>query len=138
MARKKQSKATYQNYDPAYCEQIVQMGKQGYSQKMMWSELGIGSQTAMQWMEEFPEFHDAADRALTASQGYWEQQMLLNTENKGFNARVAEVALKGQFPSYKPGAQQEIKAKVEAEIKVDFGAEVAKLLTQLKESETKK
>ena len=34
------------NFKPEMCDTLIEMGKQGASQKMMWSELGISKDVA--------------------------------------------------------------------------------------------
>ena len=69
--------------------------------------------------------------ATTYGQAYWENMMLANIDNKGFNSRIAEIALRGQYPDdYKD--RQEIKANVKQEIVVDYQKEINDLLAALK------
>lgn len=116
------------------CERLVEMGKQGYSQKMMWAQLGISKSSADNYSKKYPEFKDALDLALVHSQSFWETQILANLENKAFNSRLAEIALRGQFQQdYRESRDTKIDAKIEAT--VDFGAAVNDLIKKLKEVE---
>ena len=129
MATKKQSSKS--KYDPAMCERMVELGKTGASQKMIWSDLGISKSTAESYKKAHPEFAEALDLALVHSQSFWETQILANLENKAFNSRLAEIALRGQFASdYKESRDTKIDLK--AEIKVDFQKEISELITALK------
>jgi hypothetical protein len=129
VAAKKQSSKS--KYDPAMCERMVELGKTGASQKMIWSDLGISKSTAESYKKAHPEFAEALDLALVHSQSFWETQILANLENKAFNSRLAEIALRGQFASdYKESRDTKIDLK--AEIKVDFQKEINELLTALK------
>ena len=57
--------------------------------------------------------------------------MLANVENKAFNSRIAEIALRGQYPDdYKDN--REIKAEIKQETKIDFNKEIADLISALK------
>jgi len=57
--------------------------------------------------------------------------MLANIDNRGFNSRVAEIALRGQYPEdYKDS--REIKAEIKQEVVVDFNKEIADLISSLK------
>jgi hypothetical protein len=110
---------------------MVELGKTGASQKMIWSDLGISKSTAESYKKAHPEFAEALDLALVHSQSFWETQILANLENKAFNSRLAEIALRGQFASdYKESRDTKIDLK--AEIKVDFQKEINELLTALK------
>lgn len=118
-------------YDPAMCQTMIELGKEGASQKIMWSTIGISKATAAAYKEKYPEFAEALDLALVHSQAYWERMMLANVENKNFNTRMVEIAVRGQFgDTYKDN--REIKADIKNEIKVDFAGEVADLIKALK------
>jgi len=120
-------------FDPAMCEQMIELGKQGASQKMMWSELGISKNTAETYKKNHPEFAEALDLALVHSQAYWERELLANVNNKGYNSRLAEIALRGQFQQdYRE--TRENKLEVKADVVVDFSGAVSDLIKQLKEA----
>jgi len=114
------------------CERMIEMGKTGASQKMIWSELGISKSAAETFKKNHPEFAEALDMALVHSQGFWERELLANVENKAFNSRLAEIALRGQFSeTYRE--TRDTKIDLKAEVVVDFAGEVSKLIQALKE-----
>jgi hypothetical protein len=118
-------------FEPAMCDTIIAMGEEGASQKMMWSKLGISKTTAETWKKKHPEFAEALDIALVHAQSYWETQLLANVENKNFNSRLVEIALRGQFQQdYRETRDTKIDAKLE--VKVDFNKEIADLISALK------
>jgi len=118
-------------YDPAMCETMIEMGKLGASQKMIWSQLGISKSTAETYKKKYPEFAEALDLALVHSQAYWETQLLANVDNKNFNSRLAEIALRGQFQQdYRE--TRDTKVDLKAEVTIDFNKEVADLISALK------
>ena len=118
-------------FDPKMCDVIIAMGKEGASQKMMWSQLGISKSTAEGWKKKYPEFGEALDIALVHAQSYWETQLLANVENKNFNSRLVEIALRGQFQQdYRETRDIKLDAKIET--KIDFQKEIANLLAALK------
>lgn len=113
------------------CDRMIELGKEGASQKMMFSEIGINKDVAARWKKEIPEFEDALSTAVTHSQAYWEREILANVNNKAFNSRLAEIALRGQFQDdYRETRDNKIDLK--AEIKVDFNKEISDLITALK------
>ena len=113
------------------CQTMINMGKEGASQKMIWSQLGISKGTADTYKKKYPDFAEALDLALVHSQAYWETQLLANVDNKNFNSRLAEIALRGQFQSdYRETRDTKIDAKVE--LKVDFQKEINDLIAALK------
>lgn len=113
------------------CDRMIELGKQGASQKMIWSDLGITKAAAETMKKNHPEFAEALDMALVHSQAHWERLMLANAENKNFNTRMVEVAVRGQFQdTYKESRDVKLDAKVET--KVDFNKEIAELIAALK------
>jgi hypothetical protein len=124
---------TPSKYNTEMLKTIVEMGKEGASQKMIWSTLGISKSTADAWRKSKPEFADALDLALVHSQAFWERTMLANVENKNFNSRMVEIAVRGQFPSdYKDN--REIKQDLKADVTIDFQGAVNDLIKKLKEA----
>jgi hypothetical protein len=118
-------------FKPEMCKRIIEMGKEGASQKMMFADIGINKGVADTWKKNHPEFADALDSAVTNAQAYWEREILANVNNKGFNSRLAEIALRGQFQQdYRETRDIKLDAKVET--KVDFNKEIADLLAALK------
>lgn len=110
---------------------LLDLGKQGASQKSMYAAIGISKATAAKWKQEDPFFAETMDLATTYGQSYWEMMLLANIDNKNFNSRVAEIALRGQYPDdYKDS--REIKANIKQEVVVDFNKEVADLISALK------
>ena len=110
---------------------VLDLGKQGASQKAMYAAIGISKATAAKWKQEDPHFAETMDMATTHGQAYWENMMLANIDNRAFNSRVAEIALRGQYPEdYKD--RMDVKANVKQEIVVDFNKEIGDLITALK------
>jgi hypothetical protein len=110
---------------------ILELGRQGASQKSMYAAIGISRTTAAKWKQEDPFFAETMDMATTYGQSYWEMMLLANIDNKAFNSRVAEIALRGQYPEdYKDN--REIKSTVKQEIVIDFNKEVSELIAALK------
>lgn len=116
------------------CEEVVELGKTGASQKIMFSALGISKTTAAAWRKKYPEFEEAMDRAVVESQAWWEREALANLNNRTYNTRLFEIATRAQFPQdYKE--RMEIKQDVKAEVTVDFAGEVNNLIKQLRKSQ---
>ena len=118
-------------FKPEMCDRMIEMGKQGASQKMIWSDLGISKGSAETLKKNSPEFAEALDMALVHAQAFWERELLANVENKGYNSRLAEIALRGQFQSdYRE--TRDTKVDLKAEVKIDFNKEVQDLINALK------
>ena len=131
MAAKK-SPANKKTFTQEMADAILDLGRQGASQKSMYAAIGISKATAAKWKQEDPFFAETMDMATTYGQSYWEMMMLANIENKAFNSRVAELALRGQYPEdYKDN--REIKANVKQEVAIDFVGEMNNLIAALKQ-----
>jgi hypothetical protein len=110
---------------------LLELGQQGASQKAMYAAIGISKDTAARLKKDDEFFAETMSLATTYGQAYWENMLLANIDNKGFNSRIAEIALRGQYPDdYKD--RQEIKANVKQEVEVDFNKEIAELISALK------
>jgi len=115
------------------CDQLIELGKVGASQKMMFASIGITSGAAQTFKKNHPEFAEALDMAVTHSQSFWETMLLANVENKAFNSRVAEIALRGQFgDTYREDRNS--KVEVKADVVLDFSGAVTDLITALKKA----
>ena len=125
-------KPVISKYDPAMCERIVELGRLGFTQKAMWSDIGISKSTADKWRKDNPDFAEAVSRATTESQAWWEREGMANLSNRTYNTRLYEVMTKSMFPEdYREVKDNKVDAKVE--VTVDFGGEIAKLINALKE-----
>jgi len=110
---------------------ILELGKQGASQKAMYAAINISKDTAAKWKDEDPVFKETMSMATTHGQAFWENMMLANIENKAFNSRIAEIALRGQYPDeYRE--RLDVKQNIKQEITVDFQKEIADLIKVLK------
>jgi len=131
MATKKPTLKKYV-FKPEMCDRMIALGKTGASQKMMFSDIGINSTVSRTWVKNHPEFADALDTAVTNSQAYWEKEILANVNNRTYNSRLAEIALRGQFKDdYRE--TRDTKIDVKAEIVVDFNKEISELIKALKD-----
>jgi hypothetical protein len=127
----KKAPANKKTFTKEMAETLLDLGKQGASQKSMYAAIGISKATAAKWKQEDPFFAETMDLATTYGQSFWEMMLLANIDNKNFNSRVAEIALRGQYPDdYKD--TREIKANIKQEVVVDFNKEVANLISALK------
>ena len=130
MATKK-APANKKTFTKEMADTLLKLGQTGASQKSMYAAIGISKATAAKWKQEDPFFAETMDLATTYGQSYWEMMLLANVDNKNFNSRIAEIALRGQYPDdYKDN--REIKANIKQEVVVDFNKEVADLISALK------
>ena len=110
---------------------ILDLGQEGASQKAMYAAIGVSKDTAAKLKKEDEFFAETMSMATTYGQAYWENMMLANIDNKGFNSRIAEIALRGQYPDdYKD--RMDVKQNVKQEVTIDFNKEVSDLIAALK------
>ncbi len=115
-------------------QKLIELGKLGASQKAMFAALDISTHIATKWRKENPYFEETLSMAITHAQAYWENMMLANVDNKNFNSRIVEIALRGQFPAdYKETRDNKVDVKVDATI--DFNSAINDLIKQLKKAE---
>jgi len=126
----KQTKSAIVKYDPSMCNKMVELGKTGASQKIMFAELGLSYSTAQTYKKNHPEFAEALDKAVVQAQAFWEKLMLDNIENKNFNSRILEIALKGQFKEDYRETKDPIIA-IKNEVVIDFSGVVNDLIKNL-------
>lgn len=86
------------DYDPAFCERVVELGKEGYSRAMIAGELGVVRQTLHDWASRHPEFLDAMMRAKEFSLAWWETQGLRGIWSRDFNANAYKLQMMNRFP----------------------------------------
>ena len=61
-------------YDPAFCEKVIEIGKTGASVVEMAAEIGVDRATIERhWPEAHPEFFQAFTKAKILSQAWWEK-----------------------------------------------------------------
>lgn len=118
-------------FNKDHAKVILELGQEGASQKAMYAAIGISKDTAAKLKKEDEFFAETMSMATTYGQAYWENMMLANIDNKGFNSRIAEIALRGQYPDdYKD--RVDMKQNIKQEIAIDFNKEVSELIAALK------
>lgn len=85
------------DYDPAYCERVIELGKEGKSKAQMAAEFDVSRQTIDNWAAAHEEFLEALNRAMAHCQAWWEQQGQLGMLLPGFNAAVWKKSMEARF-----------------------------------------
>lgn len=86
-------------YNPDYCEKVIELGKEGKSKAQMAATLGVCRQTLDNWCDAHEEFLDAVNQAREFALVWWEdlgQKMV--KENTG-NATMFIFQTKNRFPN---------------------------------------
>ena len=88
------------DYDPAYCERVIELGQDGASIAEMAFELGCTKPTLYAWADAHPEFLSAFTRAKLASQVWWERKGREGMERSSseFQASIWSRSMAARFP----------------------------------------
>lgn len=87
-------------YDPMYCDQVIELGKQGMSVVEIACEIGVSRNTLeTNWPEEHPEFLEAFARAREESQAWWEKAGREGLTADKFNSQVWSRSMAARFPN---------------------------------------
>lgn len=85
-------------YDPAYCERVIALGKEGKSRAEIASALECSRQTLAAWEAAHPEFLSALQRAKDEELAWWEAKAREGLDNPKFNAAIWAKSVNGRFP----------------------------------------
>ena len=100
-------------YDPAYIEQVIELGKIGKSTEAIGAILGVGTKTLYNWRDEHPDFLHALELAKEFELQWWEDiaqaHMIENKESDKINASIWSRSMAARFPKkYRESVKQEI------------------------------
>ncbi len=86
-------------YDPAYCDRVIELGKEGASIVEMAAEIGCHRETLEQnWPAAYPEFSEAFARARLRSQAWWERTGRIGMQTKAIDASIWSRSMAARFP----------------------------------------
>lgn len=86
------------DYRPEYCEQVVELGREGRSYTQIAARMDIAKSTLYLWMDAHPEFSDAMTRARELAQCWFEDKGQGGLETPGFNASLWAKQVSARFP----------------------------------------
>lgn len=105
------------SYKPEYCEQVIDLGKQGKSKAQMAAEFDVARSTIDQWAEDNEEFSEAINRAMAHCQAWWEDKGQSGMEAPGFNAAVWKKSVEARFrDDYTERQEQKLSGSLEHRI----------------------
>lgn len=84
-------------YDPSYCDEVIDLGKEGKSKAQMAAHFDVARSTIDTWAEANPEFSEALTRAMAHCQAWWEQKGMDGLTLQGFNAPVWKKSMEARF-----------------------------------------
>ncbi len=86
------------DYDPAFCEQLIEHMSKGFSFEAFGGVIGVARATLYNWEEAHPEFLDAKRIGQSRSQHFWEGKGIDGLDQgKNFNATTWIFAMKNRF-----------------------------------------
>ena len=104
------------DYQPSYCEDVIELGKAGKSKAQMAAHFDVSRQTIDNWAAANPEFLEALTRAMAHCQAWWEDQGqtgLVTPQGVTFNSAVWKKSVEARFrEDYTERQEQTITAKV--------------------------
>jgi hypothetical protein len=87
-------------YDPAFCERVVRLGKEGRSRAEIASALDCSRTTLAAWEREHPEFMNALHRAKDEELAWWEAKARTGIDKgSAFNSALWAKSVSGRFPN---------------------------------------
>lgn len=88
------------DYDPAYCERVIELGREGKSRAEIASALDCSRTTLASWEGKHPEFLNALQRAKDEELAWWEGMARKGlTQGSSFNAAIWSKSVNGRFPN---------------------------------------
>lgn len=80
-----------------YCDQVVQLGKEGKSPAQMAAHFDVSRQTIDNWADKHPKFLDAYARARVHAQAWWEEKGMSGMFSRDFNAQIWKKSMEARF-----------------------------------------
>lgn len=75
-------------YKPEYCDEVLELGKQGYSVAEIAAHFEVDKASLYRWQEEDPNFALSMARAKSFEQAWFEREARSNMKNREFNANL--------------------------------------------------
>ena len=100
-------------YDPAMCEEVIELGRIGKSIEQICYQLNISIRTIYLWRDTHEEFMQALEDAKIFEQAWWEEQaaayMVENKESDKLNTGLWSRSMAARFPKkYRESTKTEI------------------------------
>ena len=111
-------------YDPALCDKVVELGRQGKSVEQISSALGFHYKTLLYWAETHPEFLEAMELAKQYELAYWEdlgsQYIVEAPQSAKLNTGLWSRSMAARFPAkYRENSKVEVTGKNDKPIQVN-------------------
>lgn len=118
-------------YRPEYCDEIIELGKDGKSIAQMAAHFDVDKASVFRWAEEHEDFRTALARAKAHSQKWWEDQAQKNLSDRNFNAQLWLKSVASRFrDDYTERTQTELSGPNGAPVRVESKTVDSKALSQ--------
>lgn len=111
-------------YDPSYCDKVVEFLREGYSLAAFAGEIGVARSSIYEWIKNHPDFSDAVKRAQAKSALWWEKRNLEFAKTGEGNATAIIFGLKNR-------ASDDWRDKVETEVSGELA--ISKIVRQIRD-----
>jgi len=100
-------------YDPAFCDQVIELGSQGKSIEQIAAKLGVSTRVLFDWKDRHEEFLRALDQAKELELDWWEtiaqNMMIENKDAAKLNSAIWSRSMAARFPKkYRESTKTEI------------------------------
>lgn len=111
-------------YDPALCDKVIELGRQGKSVEQISSALGFHYKTLLLWAETHQEFMEAMELAKQYEMAFWEdlasQHIVEVPQGTKLNTGLWSRSMAARFPKkYRENSKVEVTGKDDKPIQVD-------------------
>ena len=112
-------------YKPEFCEQIIELGKEGKSIAQMASFFDVDKASIYDWAAQHEDFSTALARAKAHSQTWWEDKAQVHLGSRDFNAQLWLKSVASRFrDDYTERTQTEVSGRDGAPMQIETTAKV--------------
>lgn len=120
-------------YDPAICDTVIELGREGYSRAQMVAKTGIPYATFKAWEQGQPDFRAAMEEARVLALAHWEDlgrtHIVETPGGPKLNTGLWSRSMAARFPAeYRENAKVELTGKDDGPIEVDHVHDFSKSL----------
>lgn len=109
------------DYDPIYCDRVVEFLGGGYSLAGFAGEIGVARSTIYKWIEEHPEFSDAVKTAQAKAVLWWEKRNIQFAQTGEGNATAIIFGLKNRAADeWRDKTETELSGGLNVKVDVSF------------------
>ena len=108
------------DYRPEFCEQVIELGRQGKSHAQIAATLGCARKTLYEWQSLYPEFSNAIMYARDLAQAWFEDigQVNMVAPTQGFSASLWAKQVSCRFADdYTDKQKQEVTGATSLEVR---------------------